>query len=174
MLILPYLGEDFLYKQYDFKEPWDGPHNRLFADTMPPVYRCPSVQPPAKGITSYAVVVGEKTAFPPGHAIRMSDIPDGTANTLLVVEAEGAKIPWMEPRDLTEADMVMKINGDRGTRTGGAEAEGHAGQAISSLHPGGANATTCDGAVHFLRNDLDQQTLRYLIERNDGHPVEVP
>lgn len=170
VLILPYLEHDALYKLYDFKEPWDGPHNRRLADAMPPVYACPGVQPLERGITSYAVVVGEKTAFPPGHAVSLNDIPDGTANTLLVVEAEGAKIPWMEPRDLSEADMPMKIVGagdDRGAEGGAAQ------PGISSRHLHGANAATCDGAVHFLRSDLESETVRHLIERNDGESADV-
>jgi hypothetical protein len=41
VLILPYVEQKALYAQYDFSEPWDGPHNRLLAKYMPPFYRCP-------------------------------------------------------------------------------------------------------------------------------------
>ena len=160
VLILPQLGLDDLYKLYDFNEPWDGPHNRLLANNMPPMYRCPSSGQITGGITSYAVMVGDKTAFPPGHGVRLQDISDGLSNTLMVVEADGAQIPWMEPRDLAEADMSMKIVGGEAR---GAEDDGTGGKSISSRHLHGANAVTCNGAVHFLQSDLDPQTLRNLI-----------
>ena len=33
VLILPYLDYDSLYKQYDFKEPWNGPKNKQFSES---------------------------------------------------------------------------------------------------------------------------------------------
>ena len=42
VLILPYLEEGELYKQYNMNEPWDSPHNRTLAAKMPKVYRCPT------------------------------------------------------------------------------------------------------------------------------------
>ena len=41
VLILPYLEQDALYKEFHLDEPWDSPHNRTLIERMPPTYRCP-------------------------------------------------------------------------------------------------------------------------------------
>src|SRR5262249_13314511 len=39
--ILPFLDLDFLYRQFNLDEPWDGPNNRKLAAFMPDVFRVP-------------------------------------------------------------------------------------------------------------------------------------
>ena len=41
VLILPYLEQDALYKEFHLDEPWDSEHNRALIDRMPATYRCP-------------------------------------------------------------------------------------------------------------------------------------
>ena len=36
MLILPYLDEDSLYRQFHLDEPWDSPHNKPLIAQIPP------------------------------------------------------------------------------------------------------------------------------------------
>jgi prepilin-type processing-associated H-X9-DG protein len=137
VLILPFLEQQSLYDQYDFNEPWDGPNNIRLADSIPAVYACPdSVF--SNSNTCYAMIVGPDTISDGPSAARLADIKDGTANTLMVVEAAGNGINWMEPRDLDAQKLSFVIN-DRPTPGG-----------IKSDHPGGANVVFCDGAVRFL------------------------
>lgn len=42
-----------------------------------------------------------------------------------------------------------------------------------SLHPGGVNAVMVDGAVIFIRNEVDLVTFQRLGNRRDGQPVDV-
>ena len=49
VLILPYLEQNALYKEFHLDEPWDSPHNRTLIDRMPPTYRCPSEQLETRG-----------------------------------------------------------------------------------------------------------------------------
>ena len=35
-------GQEEIYEQYNFDEPWDSPGNRALAETVPKVYRCPN------------------------------------------------------------------------------------------------------------------------------------
>ena len=42
-----------------------------------------------------------------------------------------------------------------------------------SRHPGGVNTTFVDGHVTFLRNDIDEVTMAYLISINDGQTLDV-
>ena len=51
VLILPFLGQEPLYKRYAFDEPWDGPTNRALLTSSPIFYQCPSRQ--AKDVMNY-------------------------------------------------------------------------------------------------------------------------
>jgi prepilin-type N-terminal cleavage/methylation domain-containing protein/prepilin-type processing-associated H-X9-DG protein len=43
-----------------------------------------------------------------------------------------------------------------------------------SWHPGGCNSVFCDGSVHFLSDNIDGRTLRYLVTRDEGIAVSTP
>jgi hypothetical protein len=115
VLILPYLEQGNLYKQYRFDEPWDGPNNRQLHSIVLSLFSCPSrpVNQPATD-TNYVAAVGPKTTFSENGFIRMSDILDGTSNTILLVEVHNSGIHWMEPRDLHMHQMPMAINPPQG------------------------------------------------------------
>jgi Protein of unknown function (DUF1559) len=42
-----------------------------------------------------------------------------------------------------------------------------------SSHPGGVQAVFGDGAVHFVRDNVDPDVLRRLAARNDGERVDL-
>jgi len=159
VLILPYLEDGALYNQYRLDEPWDGPNNSRLAGLMPVVFRCPSdASAPGSTTTNYAVVNGPGALFDGDKPCFLASIRDGTSNTLLVVEAAGAGIPWMEPRDLDFSQMQCVINGP-----GGNEIAGH--------HPGGAVVGFADGSTRFLPSSVSPTAVRALITRAGGEPV---
>jgi prepilin-type N-terminal cleavage/methylation domain-containing protein/prepilin-type processing-associated H-X9-DG protein len=43
---------------------------------------------------------------------------------------------------------------------------------LFSFHPGGINVLMCDGGVHFLNEQIDPITLRYLCTRSEAIPTE--
>ena len=141
VLILPYIDQESLYKQYRFDEPWDGPNNRKLADSIVAVYNCPSDAHGENKITStstsYVAVVGPETAWPESGTTAIRDISDGTSNTILVVEVANSGIHWMEPRDLHVVQMAPTINAKSG-------------QGISSRHTGGAHVLLADGSTRFI------------------------
>lgn len=161
VLILPQLGQQKLYDQYRFDEPWDGPNNRKLHDRIVEVYRCPDDHPARSSLlareTSYVVIAGPGTAFPGGRPrISMADVAngDGTSNTILVAEVHSSGIHWMEPRDLDFATMDFQINGIRGA-------------SISSKHPGGAMVVMVDGAVRYLDDETPTKDIKRLILIDD-------
>jgi prepilin-type processing-associated H-X9-DG protein len=146
VLILPYLiknevpgsGETkHIYESYDFSEPWDGPQNRHLASRMPLVFGCAGDPGRRASNTSYLLITGEHAAFPVGRSVKLDNIRDGKANTILVVEAGNSGINWMEPKDYPIDQLRFGQKDTPGLKMGG-------------NHPGGANAAFADGSVRFL------------------------
>jgi prepilin-type processing-associated H-X9-DG protein len=158
VLILPFIEQQPMHQMYDFNEPWDGPNNSQFANMMPAVYRCPS-DPGQSNSPAYLAISGPGSIFDNEKGSRMMDITDGTSNTIMVAEVAGANFNWMDPRDLDTGAMAMAINSVKDGTT------------ISSHHPGGAQAAFADGSVRFLATTLDMNTLRLLLQKNDGQAV---
>jgi hypothetical protein len=104
VLILPYMDEQALYRKYNFNEPWDGPNNSKLAAQIPAAYRCPEIVNKTAGNleTNYFAVVAPETLW--GKTFRQ--LKDGSSNTIMVIEATGLGINWMEPRDVTLEEAI--------------------------------------------------------------------
>lgn len=158
--ILPYLGEDQLYKQFKLDEPWDGPTNKPLLEKMPRVFA------PVRGLTKepfatyYRVFVSPADAKPcamfVGHAkTTFATVSDGSSNTLLIAEARDA-IPWTKPDELVydPKKPLPKLGG---------------------LFAGGFHACFADGSTAFFGEEIykDEPMLHALITRNGGEAVDA-
>lgn len=104
VLLLPYLDMDWLYKKYNFNEPWDGPNNKKLAVYQNAVYECPSdpiSRRPGSTQTNYLAVVGANTAWLGKRGRKLDEIGGTRSDTVMVVEVANSRIAWMEPRDLS-------------------------------------------------------------------------
>jgi prepilin-type processing-associated H-X9-DG protein len=155
VLILPFIDQMPLYKQYDFSEPWDGPRNSLLLPRMPPVFACPSHPNTGSDTTNYAGAFGETCVFRGTAPTRLAEIMDGTSNTIMVGEAANANIPWMKPEDVD-----VTVHPSLGDRDG-----------FSSDHTGGVNVLMCDGSVRLLPLSVARDVLKALFTRNGGEIV---
>ncbi len=130
-----------LPRSYDYTEPWNGPRNSQLADHRPDFYACASDPNTRRNrrLTSYFVVEGAETAFPGAATTSLTKIQErkGLANTVLVVEAAGQDIEWLEPRDLLYDEMSFAVN-DAGRPS------------IASAHAHGPYACMADGRVRSL------------------------
>jgi type II secretory pathway pseudopilin PulG len=109
VLILPFLDERVLFQRYNANEPWNGPNNSKLAAEMPEVYRCPGqeVGTTTKSFeTHYFAIVAPETGWPGIAGRNIRQFSDGTAKTIMVIEATGLGVHWMEPRDVTLAEAV--------------------------------------------------------------------
>ena len=152
VLILPFVEQDALYKEFHLDEPWDSEHNKKLIERMPKLYRSPASHA-APGMTNYLTVRGPNTAFPGDKGITVADITDGTSNTIMAVEVSDKKaVIWTKPDDF-EFDEKNPLDG------------------LGGLWPGGFLAAMCDGSVRLIRNSVDPKVLINLFIRNDGNVI---
>ncbi len=155
VLILPFMEQQSLFDQYDFREPWDGPNNSKLLNRMPSCFTCPN-GPRSPGLTSYAAITGAGTLFPGTAPARFVDDVDGLS--LMVAEVVNVNIPWTSPTDLDIRTMSFQINDPK--RPG-----------ISSKHPRGANTIVHGSGCEFIQETMDAQHVRYKATANDGAMV---
>lgn len=146
-LILPYMEQQTLYDQIDLTKPWDDPVNRQFADIDLPFYMCPSTEL-GPGMTIYVAVVDPSGVFSGPQGCKLSQIIDGSSNTLSVVETAPANaVSWFSPEDI---DMQTFIN--HGT--------------AQMAYVGGTHCAMVDGSVHFMSDSADPNTQQALVTKD--------
>jgi hypothetical protein len=154
VLILPYLEADALYKQYNFNEPWDGPHNKKLLAARPPRYVCPSDENAhARGATqtSYVAVVGANAAWSGEQPKKAANVAP-SSQTIMVVEVTDAGINWSEPRDLSLD--ALEAAGARPSTVTVSSKHGSGGSFFYTYrYCSGANAALADGSVRYLPPD---------------------
>jgi hypothetical protein len=97
VLLLPYIEEHKLYKEFKLDEPWDSPHNRKLIERMPRTYE------PYRGCdapphtTFFQVIRGPNTQFQ-GRKLKLDDLKHRTSFFLIVEAAE--PVVWTKPDDL--------------------------------------------------------------------------
>ena len=154
VMLLPHLNQSELYKQFHLNEPWDSEHNKKLLAKLPDIYRAPRQD--AKSIeehrTYYQGFVGKGCFFEGKKGLRFpAEFPDGTSNTIMIVEASSA-VPWTKPEDIPyDADKPLPKLGLPGS---------------SEFH-----TLQCDGSVRTHTAKISEKTLRLAITRNDGMPL---
>jgi hypothetical protein len=100
--VLPYI-DPVLSKEFHLDEPWDSPHNSSLISRMPSVFADPDPKSQSlvkEGKTTYLAPVGAETIFFNTEGAKYSDIADGTANTILLVDvAPSRAVEWTRPAD---------------------------------------------------------------------------
>ncbi len=154
VLLLPYLEEEALYRKFKLDEPWDSETNKPLTEKIPKVYA--PIRVKAKiGETYYQGFNGPDATFEAGQKLVIPrGFPDGTSNTIAVVEA-GEPCIWSKPQDLpyNASQPLPKLGG---------------------LFSGDFHAVFMDGAVHFGHSQtMKADEFRRLVTRNDGFVVNT-
>jgi hypothetical protein len=152
-LILPFLEERALYASIDLSKPWNHPVNKAALETKVQCYQCQSSDIPDNH-TTYQGVLGEHSVFCNDKPRQISEIKDGTSNTLMIVEAPvKSSIPWMQPLD-ADSQLILSMR----------DASDHA-------HPRGFQFALCDGSIRFVSSNIDLNTLKSLITIDGGETL---
>jgi hypothetical protein len=152
--LLPYVGEENLYRKFHHDEPWDSEHNKALIEHMPAVFRSPQSQVKSPGRTTYLVAIGEGTVFDNRQGTALREMTDGTSNTILIVECDDDRAEiWTRPDDLKlDLDQpqagLVKLPGD---------------MFLTAL---------ADGSVHAFSHHAEAEQLRRAFLKADGKPVD--
>ncbi len=148
VLILPYMEQDALYKQFKLDEPWDSLHNIKLLEKMPSFYKPFAGHQTREPYTTYfQVFVGKGAAFEGTKGMKISsDFPDGISNTILIAQAKHA-VPWTKPEDLNFGpDLPLPE--------------------LGGIFPKTFQVATVDTSTRSLPDDISEKTLRAAITRN--------
>jgi prepilin-type N-terminal cleavage/methylation domain-containing protein/prepilin-type processing-associated H-X9-DG protein len=205
--LLPYLEQPALAAQYDWQLDWFHWDNQPVVRTPLKVLQCPSAEP-NRLLTNFDPMVGGKvgacsdyagirevpqalvdtgwvdrpanrdSVFMINSTTRLTDISDGTSNTILHAEIAGRPQVWRAGRPApgelihgapwASRNVIWSTAPDRGTPPWPCAINCTNQYEICSFHPGGANAVFADGSVHFLKAGMSIRVLAALVTRAGG------
>ena len=151
VLILPYIEQEALFRQFKLDEPWDSPHNLELLPKMPQVL-CPLEPMSHVGshVTPFQVFVGKGTPFEGRGGWRFkADLPQ-TSFTVLIVEA-AKLVPWTKPDDINYDENAPLPQ-------------------FGAFFPGRYYVAMADGHARMLRqSDIKEAPLRAAILRSGAN-----
>ncbi len=159
--MLPYLGEDELFKEFRLDEPWDSEHNQKLVGRMPSVFSSPDAkaEDTRNGLTTVQLITGSGTVFAtPSEGLSIDEVQDGTSHTVALVEALPERaVPWAKPADIAfdPEQPVAGVGNPR--RQGGLFIVGF-----------------LDGHVQTLTADIPADTFKAIVTPSGGEAVELP
>jgi prepilin-type N-terminal cleavage/methylation domain-containing protein/prepilin-type processing-associated H-X9-DG protein len=174
VLLLPYLEQQSLYRQFDLEKGYAG--NLPAAQTRVLTFLCPASKEAATAdaVTNYVAMsgIGHDAAGRPAGAAgngfmgydRLTSaamIKDGTAHTIALMETRVGLGPWARGGESTlrgfdPADVP--VQGDDRPFGG---------------HSGGMNAAMADCSVRFLKSSIDARRLAAAITIAGGEPADL-
>jgi prepilin-type N-terminal cleavage/methylation domain-containing protein/prepilin-type processing-associated H-X9-DG protein len=211
-VILPYVEQDALFKAIDFTQPayaesifedisgtgaptQRGPAghavNKLAANSMPPVFVCPSAlrgstDPDANTQKDYGVNGGTDVCCPERTSAgqtgvfwvksrtRFGDILDGSSTTfMLLEEANWFDHSWL-PDGFGSNHFLFVHHPSQGyvQSTSLPNQDAFNNRNAQSYHKGGVNVALGDGHVTFVQDDIALTVYRQLFTRAGGETVE--
>jgi hypothetical protein len=159
--IMIFVGEGYTPRDLELQLPWNDPRNARYFKCVIPEFtnadlRVPTLfDPEGYGLSHYAANVH---VMGPNRAMKLDDITDGLANTLMIGEVNANFQPWGHP--VNWRDPARGIN---------RSPYGFGGP------PGAAGASfvLADGSVRFVSDKVSPAVLRALATPNGGEEVDA-
>lgn len=145
VLIWPYLERNKAFRQYRWDEPWNSENNRKLADQMPRALRCPHDSESEPYETSFLLLAGPGTWFEGDASPRVDELPK-PEKTILLIEAAGEKVHWMEPRDLDLSRFADEAS-------------------VRTFHRHGKTCGLADGSIQVLKDEATVGDIRPFVRR---------
>ncbi len=159
VLILPFLGYEDLYKRFQLDQPWDSPANLSLLAEMPSAFASPnSSQPKSSHESSYVLLIGPKTIFPPSGPLSKSQVADSP--TILLVETQGDGIAWSQPGDI-DTGLHGIVIGNKGMKM------------IGGHHRDHVVVVDSDGKGYRIPKETPQTVFDAMVTPNSGERVNT-
>lgn len=149
--LLPYLGEQKLFDNYNLDEPWDSEHNKTLVKQIPSIYST-SVWT-QKGDSEYFVITGQGTLLDVEGPRTRESMTDAPGETLLVLQSQ-QHVPWTKPVDIAVSADHSPLRPFRG-------------------HGKGFYAAFADGTVRFVSKATDPSSIRAMFTKAGGDEVRL-
>jgi prepilin-type processing-associated H-X9-DG protein len=145
--VLPYMEEQALFQQINMSAAWNDHENVPVFQTVIQTYLGPGINA-QKNEAGYALshYAGSVDMLGGDRPRTLSDVSDGTANTMMVGEVVTDFKAWGDPTNWRDSRLGLNRSP----------------QGFGSAYPGGANFLFVDGSVKFLKNSIDPQVLKAL------------
>lgn len=189
VFLLPYIEQQQVYDLFRFDREFDHRNNRQATSTILPVFLCPSTSrmqddrtsreltKAGRGATDYGGITGarwsQSMGFLPNDAgifawilgqdvqCKLSEVTDGTSNTMFVGEDSGSGDSWNGV--WADGENTFSVDFPINSEQNGE---------LWSDHPGVAGMSFGDGSARFLTEDLDFTVLQALSTRAGGEVVK--
>ena len=156
VLILPFLGYEELYKQFELNRSWDSPANSNLHRAMPSEYASPnSPDASSNNETNYVLITGPGTLFPPSGPLSPKNLDKPT---LLLVETKN-NTTWCQPGDI-DIGRRFRVGNKPMVDVGG-------------LHKSSFTAMTVDEEGMRIPSNVPQNVLDSLVTPNGGENVQT-
>jgi hypothetical protein len=152
VLLLPFIGQDGLYQQFDKSKAWDDPVNTNLSQQMVATFMNPGSTNARPGHCDYMLVGGPNAMLAETGKSTLMNVTDGTSNTIMAVEVGSAFAmeSWAQPVAWDPS------------------------KPFDSPDPTTVNVLLGDGSVRAMHKTTPVQTLRLISDRQDGTPVSIP
>jgi hypothetical protein len=176
VLLLPFLEKQELWSHIDTAQAWDADANQFLAEARLDVFVCPAFADDAKArpsLTSYIGMAGvgaDAATFALEHTqagvfgydrrVRVTDITDGSSNTMMIIETATGKGPWAAggPSTVRGLDPDQKpylaVDGPFGLK--------HYRDVFRTNARLGSNIGLADGSVRGVLASVSSETLEAL------------
>ena len=208
VFILPYLEQQSLYDAYHWDQALAAQANQGVVARPLKNFCCPSTPEQDRYDTTHglfpsyggkgacgdyaptwyvdpALATGDtQGVLAPNCMTKLTDITDGTSNTILLTEDAGRPRQWRASRPGDDQTIEggpwagfwtgITLQGstfDGTSRPGPCAVNCSNDHEVYSFHPGGANAVFADGSVRFLPEGMNNHVLAALITRAGGEVV---
>jgi prepilin-type N-terminal cleavage/methylation domain-containing protein/prepilin-type processing-associated H-X9-DG protein len=206
--LLPFLEQEAAGRAYNWNANWFDPENQPVVSVQLKVVQCPSAQPNRVGdydpTHTGVYACGDYAGFrevpqdllDSGYVdrpakvdsvlmvnapCRLTDIHDGTSQTILYSEDAGRPQLWHRGQPVAGTlisggpwaarNLIWGVRSEDDPAPWPCAMNCTNDRAVYSFHPGGANAVFADGSVHFLRADIDVRILAALVTRAGGEAI---